>query len=78
MLVGMGIDFIGIQPITALVWSAAINGFLAPPLLLIVLLIANNRAIMGARVNGIWANLLGGLAALLMAEATVALVLSWK
>jgi NRAMP (natural resistance-associated macrophage protein)-like metal ion transporter len=77
MLIGMGINFLGINPIAALVGSAALNGFLAPPLLVVILLIANNRAIMGDRVNGVWTNLLGGLTALLMAAAAAALALSW-
>src|SRR5690348_620648 len=40
-------------------WTAVINAFLAPPLLLIVMVVANNKRIMGERVNGRWANLVG-------------------
>lgn len=61
----------------ALFWTAVINGFLAPPLLVIILLIANNKAIMGGRVNGRAMNVLGGLTALLMFAAAAGLVWTW-
>ena len=77
LLVGMGINYLGINPIAALVGAAAINGFLTAPVLVIVLRIANNRAIMGERVNGAGANLLGALATALMAAAAAALVFTW-
>jgi NRAMP (natural resistance-associated macrophage protein)-like metal ion transporter len=76
-LVGMLINFLGINPISALFWTAVINGFLAPPLLVIIMLIANNRKIMGKRVNGVWANILGGVTTVVMFAAAMALVLTW-
>jgi Mn2+/Fe2+ NRAMP family transporter len=42
-----------------LFWTAVINGFLAPPLLVVIMLIVNQKKIMGQRVNGLWANILG-------------------
>jgi len=76
-LVGMLINFVGINPIDALYWTAVINGFLAPPLLVLIMLIANNRAVMGKRVNGPWTNLLGWAATAAMFAAAVVLVLTW-
>lgn len=73
----LGIDYLGIDPMKALVWTAVINGFLAPPLLVLVLLVANNRAVMGRHVNGWATNVLGWAAAVLMAAAAGALVWSW-
>lgn len=58
-LVGMLINFIGINPVFALVCTAVINGLLAPPLLIMIMLIANNPKVMGARTNGALANVLG-------------------
>src|SRR5207248_2718974 len=58
-LVGMAINFLGINPIKALFWTAVINGLLAPPLLVLIMLVANNRCIMGKRVNGPIMNILG-------------------
>lgn len=77
-LVGMAMDFTGIDAITALYWTAVLNGLLAPPLLVLVLLIANNRAIMGERTNGRALNLLGGSAAVIMTAAAVGLLWSWR
>jgi Mn2+/Fe2+ NRAMP family transporter len=47
MVVGIELNLVGISPIAALFWTAAINGFLAPVLLIVIMLIANNRKIMG-------------------------------
>ena len=55
--------FVGINEMQALFWTAVINGFLAPPLLVIILLISNNRPIMGHRVNGLAMNVMGWLTA---------------
>jgi NRAMP (natural resistance-associated macrophage protein)-like metal ion transporter len=76
-LVGMTINFLGINPIAALFWTAVINGVLAPPLLILIMLIANNRAIMGKRANGWVSNLLGWFTAVVMGAAAIALLLTW-
>jgi Mn2+/Fe2+ NRAMP family transporter len=76
-LVGMLINFVGINPIRALFLAAVINGFLAPPLLVVIMLIANNRKVMKDRVNGRWTNILGWTATVVMFVAAVALVLTW-
>jgi NRAMP (natural resistance-associated macrophage protein)-like metal ion transporter len=76
-LVGVLINFLGINPIRALFLAAIINGFLAPPLLVAIMLVANNRHIMGNRVNGRWANILGWTTTVVMFVAAVALVLTW-
>jgi len=50
---------------------------LAPPLLVLIMLVANNRAIMGERVNGAASNVLGWLATLAMFAAAIGLILTW-
>jgi len=77
-LVGMLINFVGINPIRALFLAAIINGFLAPPLLVVIMLIANNRRVMGDRVNGRWLNILGWTTTVVMFASAVALVLTWN
>ncbi|HEV3146423.1 MAG TPA: Nramp family divalent metal transporter [Gemmataceae bacterium] len=74
---GLLIDFLGVSPMKALFWTAVINGFLAPPLLVLVMLIANNKAVMGKRVNGLTLNILGWATAVLMFVAAIGLVLTW-
>jgi NRAMP (natural resistance-associated macrophage protein)-like metal ion transporter len=77
-LVGVSIDFLGINPIRALFWTAVINGVVAPPLLVIVMLIANNKRVMGKRTNGLAANIVGWLAAAVMFAAAIGMVLTWR
>jgi len=71
----MLINFVGINPIDALFWTAVINGFVAPPLLVLIMLVANNRAIMQNRTNGLATNVLGWIATLALFAAAIALVL---
>ena len=75
-LVGMLINFTKINAITALFWTAVLNGFLAPPLLVLIMMISNNRSIMGTRVNGLLLNVLGWTATVVMFLAAIALVVA--
>ena len=47
MLIGVALTFSPIDPIRLLLWSAVVNGLLAPPLIIIVLMICNNPKVMG-------------------------------
>lgn len=76
-LVGVLIDFAGVDPISALFWTAVINGVVAPPLLVVVMLVANNKRVMGTRTNGVWANIVGWLAAAVMFAAAIAMFVTW-
>ena len=73
-LVGFLINFININPITALYYSAVINGIIAPPLIIVILLIANNKEIMGEKTNSPVLNILGGLTALIMGIMSIFLI----
>ncbi len=77
-LIGMLINFLGINPIDALFWTAVINGFVAPPLLVLIMLVANNKAIMSEHTNGLATNVFGWIATLAMFAAAIALVLTWN
>jgi NRAMP (natural resistance-associated macrophage protein)-like metal ion transporter len=77
-LVGVAIDFVGINPISALFWTAVINGLVAPPLLVVVMLIANNKKVMGRRTNGLFTNLVGWIAAAVMFAAAIGMLLTWS
>jgi NRAMP (natural resistance-associated macrophage protein)-like metal ion transporter len=76
-LLGMLINFVGINPITALFWTAVINGFVAPPILVVIMLISGNREIMGKEVNGYWLNVTGWATTVVMFAAAIGLVLTW-
>jgi NRAMP (natural resistance-associated macrophage protein)-like metal ion transporter len=76
-VVGLAINFVGLNPVEALFWVAVVNGLLAPPLLVLIMLIANNRAVMGNRVNCLGLNVLGWLTTAAMFAAVLGLVLTW-
>src|SRR5215831_18883723 len=77
-LAGMLINFIGINLISVLFWTAVLNGFVAPPLLLLLMLISNNPTVMGNRVNGPLVNFFGWLTTLVMFAAAIGLIVTWN
>ena len=77
-IVGVVIDFAGINPISALFWTAVINGVVAPPLLVVVMLVANNKRVMGTRTNGRWTNIMGWLATAVMFAAAIGMFVTWS
>ena len=74
--VGMAINFVGINPITALVLSAVLNGLVAPPLLVLVMIVSNDRAVMGRWTNGPLLNAVGWVTTILMSVAAVGLIVT--
>lgn len=75
-LIGLLINFTSIKPFTLLYYTALLNGIVAPPLLIFILLIANNNKIMGKYTNSVFSNILGWFIALLMAGASLLLIAS--
>ena len=73
-LVAMGMNFFGINPMKALVWAGIVQGFSTPFLMLMVMLITNNRRIMGRWVNGRAINVLGWATTVAVFAVTIALV----
>jgi len=76
-LIGMLINFLGINPIDALFYTAVINGFLSPPLLVVVMLISANKKIMRNRVNNNLTNIVGWVTAAVMFAAAIGLLVTW-
>jgi Mn2+/Fe2+ NRAMP family transporter len=67
-------NYIGISPIKALIYSAILYGMTAPVLIGIILHISNNKKIMGKFTNGKISNILGFMAMILMSVAAVILI----
>jgi Mn2+/Fe2+ NRAMP family transporter len=67
-------NYIGISPIKALIYTAILYGITAPVLIAIILHISNNKKIMGEFVNGRITNILGIAAGIIMTVAASALV----
>jgi NRAMP (natural resistance-associated macrophage protein)-like metal ion transporter len=73
LLLGLSMNYIGISPIQALIYTAILYGVTAPVLIGIILHISNNKSIMGEYTNTRYLNVMGTIAMLLMAAAAVAL-----
>jgi NRAMP (natural resistance-associated macrophage protein)-like metal ion transporter len=71
----MGLNFFGINPMKALVWAGIVQGFSTPFLMLLVMLITNNRKIMGPWVNSRAMNILGWVTTVSIFAAAVGLVI---
>ena len=74
ILVAVCINFTGISPVRALVITAIIYGLTAPLLIFVILLVSNNKKIMGDYTNKPWSNIFGIAAFLLMVAAGVMLL----
>jgi Mn2+/Fe2+ NRAMP family transporter len=77
-LIGLMINFIGINPMQALVVTAVINGVIAVPLIFLVARIAGNKQIMGEYRSGLMSNILVWAAFLFMGAAAVAMFMTLK
>jgi Mn2+/Fe2+ NRAMP family transporter len=65
-IIGLWINFTNVDPIKALVYTAVINGVTAVPILYTVMKIANDRNILGNKVNGRLSNVIGWSTVIIM------------
>lgn len=75
-LAGTVLDFTGLDPIRALVWSAVVNGVIAAPIMAVMMLIGARKDILGRYTLSWRHKLLGWLATAVMAAAVVAMVVT--
>lgn len=71
MVLGLAIDFIGFTAVKMLFYSAVLNGLLAPPLIVLVVLLTSNPKVMGKCVSSRPLRYLGWATAVIMAAAGV-------
>lgn len=76
MLIGLGMNFVGLDPIKALIYSAVGNGLVAPVVLLFIVLISSNKKIMGDWVNKRSTTVIGWLVVGLMGVSGTAAIIS--
>lgn len=74
MILGLILNFVGLDPIKTLIYSAIFNGIVAPVVLVLIVLISSNRKIMGQWANGPIAKTVGWLASGLMILASLATI----
>jgi NRAMP (natural resistance-associated macrophage protein)-like metal ion transporter len=73
MTLGLALDFAGLDAVKMLFWSAVANGVLAPPLIVIVVLLTTDQTVMGESVNPPLLKWLGWLTAAVMTVAAIAM-----
>ncbi|OPY98974.1 hypothetical protein A5906_30245 [Bradyrhizobium sacchari] len=71
------LNFLGLNPMRALIYSGIVQGFSTPPLLLFILLITNNRLLMGDKVNSLPLNILSCATVIVIFAASIGLVVTW-
>jgi len=71
MLIGLALDYVGFNAVQMLFWSAVLNGVLAPPLIVLVVLLTSHPAIMGTRVSAPLLRACGWATAVVMTAAGI-------
>jgi NRAMP (natural resistance-associated macrophage protein)-like metal ion transporter len=73
MALGVVLDRVGLDAVKMLFWSAVLNGVLAPPLIVLVVLLSTDRTVMGDHVSSPLLKWLGWITAAVMTAAAVAM-----
>lgn len=73
-LIGLGINFVHLDPMKVLVYAAVINGIVAVPLILIIALIAREQKIMGEYKSGWLSTIFVWLTFIAMAVAAISMI----
>lgn len=76
MLVGLILNFVGLNAVAMLFWSAVVNGVLAAPLIVLVVLLTSDATVMGKRVNSPLLRWLSWATAVIMTTATVGMFMT--
>ena len=76
-LIAVLLNFLGLNPMKALVWSGIVQGFSVPPLLFLMMLMTNDRRVVEDQVNSPLTNALGWITTAVTFAATVCLLVSW-
>lgn len=76
LLIGAGLSLAGIKPMAMLFYSQVLQGILTPFLVIALVLVSNNREVMGEYTNGFWANLIGWATVIVM--LTLSVLLLWQ
>jgi Mn2+/Fe2+ NRAMP family transporter len=77
-LIGLSLNFIHIDPVTALFWAAILNGVVAAPLMAVIMVMASSRKVMGKLVIPPYLRAMGWVATVVMFCACFGLVRTWN
>lgn len=75
IFVGLLMNLIGIEPIKALYYSAYLNGIIALPLLTAIMIVGNDKRIMGTETHPVWVKIFGWLSVIFMSAAILATII---
>ena len=76
-MIGLWINFINIDPIKALVYTAIINGVIAIPILFAVMKIANDKKVLRDKTNNHVSNVIGWLTFVIMGVSVIIMLITW-
>jgi len=76
MVIGLAINFVGLDPIKALIYSAVINGLIAPIILFLIVQMSSNAEIMGEHKNNMITTFIGWFTTGIMGITAVATIIS--
>jgi Mn2+/Fe2+ NRAMP family transporter len=76
MALGLALNYLDFSAVKMLFWSAVINGLLAPPLILLVILLTSSQKVMGNRVNSPLLKYLGWATFVVMTAAAVGMIVT--
>lgn len=76
-IIGLGMNFLGINPITALVYASVINGVVSVPIIFVVMKLSNDKEILKENTNGRLTNIIGWTTFVIMAIATIIMFITF-
>ena len=76
-LVGLSINFLNLDTIKVLIYTAVVNGLIAPVILVTVVILSSSKKVMGERVNGPIIKILGWTITAVMAAVGIATIFSF-
>ena len=77
-LVGSSLNFFSIDPIKALFWAAVLNGLVAAPLMVVIMIMASSPKVMGKFVIPRYLRVVGWIATGVMVCVSLGVVATWK
>ncbi len=75
--IGVAMNFVGLNPIKALVWSAILNGVTAVPLMAMIMMLTSDPKVMGRFVISRYLKVMGWIGTGVMGAAAIAMIASW-
>lgn len=74
--IGIALNFIGLDPIRSLIYSAVLNAVVAPLILILIVLMSSRKDIMGEYKNGLFSKVIGWITVLVMALSVIGVLMS--